>query len=77
LTESGRRKLFVWCSKAPHCIGETEAKELIRLIWVVTQGAVKSEMLPRTADGEVAVHCEEDGPLDFDMLSEESYGGSW
>jgi hypothetical protein len=71
------KEAFRLVFEAPHCIGETEAKELIKSNCFGTLGAVKSEMLPRTADGRVAVHCKEAEPLDFDMLSEESYGGAW
>jgi hypothetical protein len=71
------KEAFRLVFKAPDCIGETEAKELIRSICFGTLGATKSEMLPRTADGGVAAHCKEVEPLDFDMISEESYGGAW
>ena len=73
------KEAFRLVFEAPHCIGETEAKELIRSIWFGSLGAVRSETserLPRTADGEGAVHCEEVEPLGFDMLSEESYGST-
>jgi len=71
------KEAFRLVLEAPTCIGETKSKEFIRSICFGTLGVVKSEMLPRTADGGVAVHCKEAEPLDFDMLSEESYGGAW
>jgi hypothetical protein len=67
-----------FCSvfEAPQRIGEAEAKELIHLICFGTDGAVKSEMLPRISDARVASDGSGVESLDFDMLSEESYGGA-
>jgi hypothetical protein len=67
-----------FCSvfEAPQRIGEAEANELISLICFGTVGAVKSEMLRRSSDAGVASDGLGVESLDFDMLSEESYGGA-
>jgi hypothetical protein len=67
-----------FCSvfEVPQRIGEAEAKELIGLICFGTVGAVKSEMLPRSLDAGGASGGSVVESLDFDMLSEESYGGA-
>ena len=67
-----------FCSvfEAPQRIGEAGAKELIDLICFGTAGAVKSEVLPRSSDTGVALDGSGVESLDFDMLSEESYGGA-
>lgn len=62
--------------EAPQRIGEAEAKELIDFICFGTGGAVKSEMLPRSSDAVVASDGSGVEFVDFDMLSEESYGGA-
>ena len=62
----------------PQIIGEIEAKELIGLVSFGTPGAGKSEMpLPQSSEGGVASICNAVESPDFDMLSEESYGGAW
>jgi hypothetical protein len=69
----------VFCSvfEAPQRIGEAEAKELIDLFCFGTVGAVKSELLPRSSDGGVASNGSGVESLDFDMPSEDSYGGAY
>jgi hypothetical protein len=62
--------------EAPQRIGEAEANELIGLICFGMVGAVKSEMLSQISDAGLASDVSGVESLDFDMLSEESYGGA-
>ena len=69
--------LFCLVFEAQQRIGEAEAKELIDLFCFGTVGAVKSELLPRSSDGGVASNGSGVESLDFDMPSEDSYGGAY
>ncbi|KAE9382188.1 hypothetical protein N431DRAFT_552080 [Stipitochalara longipes BDJ] len=62
--------------ETPQSIGEAEAKKLIGLICFGTLGASNSEIFHRPLSGGVASNGLDDAEsMDFDMLSEESYGG--
>jgi len=69
--------LFCLVFEAQQRIGEAEAKELIDLFCFGTVGAVKSELLPRSSDAGVASGGSGVEYLDFDMISEDSYGGAY